>query len=331
MVSWALSRLIELLFGMLYPAYASYKAVKTKNIREYVHWMMYWIVFALFMATETFTDLLISWFPFYYEVKMAFVIWLLSPYTRGASLLYRKFVHPTLSRKEKVSEGLPGAEGVLRTLGRGAVPPHHLRAVCRTSMGTSCAPGSAATRPWCTSARGASTWQPRPRCRRQPRARACWPGGSAASACRTCARGPRTPRCTARTRCTWRSPRAAGSCWPITCTQAPGSTRVRRRRRRSGRIWRSRPPSRTPDPSLAARACVWPRRRHQAKRALPGSCAAGSGRKQPCRMRMTDGTGETSACDLTMTLLLQHEEGAVCAIPALGKGLPPALHCKSLL
>ncbi|NXJ02860.1 REEP4 protein, partial [Psophia crepitans] len=63
--------------------------------------MMYWIVFSLFMVTETFTDLLISWFPFYYEVKMAFVIWLLSPYTRGASLLYRKFVHPTLSRREK--------------------------------------------------------------------------------------------------------------------------------------------------------------------------------------------------------------------------------------
>uniref|UniRef100_A0A8C5X8K7 Receptor expression-enhancing protein n=1 Tax=Malurus cyaneus samueli TaxID=2593467 RepID=A0A8C5X8K7_9PASS len=101
MVSWILSRVIELLFGMLYPAYASYKAVKAKNIREYVRWMMYWIVFALFMATETFTDLLISWFPFYYEVKMAFVIWLLSPYTRGASLLYRRFVHPTLSRKEK--------------------------------------------------------------------------------------------------------------------------------------------------------------------------------------------------------------------------------------
>ncbi|XP_061205775.1 receptor expression-enhancing protein 4 isoform X1 [Neopsephotus bourkii] len=105
MVSWVLSRLIELLFGMLYPAYASYKAVKTKNIREYVRWMMYWIVFALFMATETFTDLLISWFPFYYEVKMAFVIWLLSPYTRGASLLYRSVVHPTLSRKEKDIDG----------------------------------------------------------------------------------------------------------------------------------------------------------------------------------------------------------------------------------
>ncbi|MEE6528170.1 hypothetical protein FKM82_030174, partial [Ascaphus truei] len=32
---------------------------------------------------------------------MAFVIWLLSPYTRGASLLYRKCVHPVLSLREK--------------------------------------------------------------------------------------------------------------------------------------------------------------------------------------------------------------------------------------
>uniref|UniRef100_A0A8C8S423 Receptor expression-enhancing protein n=1 Tax=Pelusios castaneus TaxID=367368 RepID=A0A8C8S423_9SAUR len=101
MVSWILCRLVVLVFGMLYPAYASYKAVKTKNIREYVRWMMYWIVFALFMAMETLTDTFISWFPFYYEIKMAFVVWLLSPYTKGASLLYRKFVHPTLSRREK--------------------------------------------------------------------------------------------------------------------------------------------------------------------------------------------------------------------------------------
>ncbi|CAJ0968002.1 unnamed protein product [Ranitomeya imitator] len=93
-----------LVFGLLYPAYSSYKAVKTKNVREYVRWMMYWIVFALFMTVETFTDIFLSWFPFYYEIKMAFVVWLLSPYTRGASLLYRKCVHPVLSLREKRSE-----------------------------------------------------------------------------------------------------------------------------------------------------------------------------------------------------------------------------------
>ncbi|KAG8441119.1 hypothetical protein GDO86_006749 [Hymenochirus boettgeri] len=63
--------------------------------------MMYWIVFALFMSVETFADIFVSWFPFYYEIKMAFVVWLLSPYTRGASLIYRKCVHPALSLREK--------------------------------------------------------------------------------------------------------------------------------------------------------------------------------------------------------------------------------------
>ncbi|XP_050761253.1 receptor expression-enhancing protein 2 isoform X2 [Gymnogyps californianus] len=101
MVSWIISRLVVLIFGTLYPAYSSYKAVKTKNVKEYVKWMMYWIVFAFFTTAETLTDIVLSWFPFYFELKIAFVIWLLSPYTKGSSVLYRKFVHPTLSNKEK--------------------------------------------------------------------------------------------------------------------------------------------------------------------------------------------------------------------------------------
>lgn len=65
--------------------------------------MMYWIVFALFTCTETFTDVFLSWFPFYYEVKIVLVLWLLSPATKGSSILYRKFVHPALCRREQVS------------------------------------------------------------------------------------------------------------------------------------------------------------------------------------------------------------------------------------
>ncbi|XP_053191506.1 receptor expression-enhancing protein 1 isoform X2 [Scomber japonicus] len=101
MVSWIISRLVVLVFGTLYPAYSSYKAVKSKDVREYVKWMMYWIIFALFTTVEVFTDMFICWLPFYYELKIAFVVWLLSPYTKGSSVLYRKFVHPTLSSKEK--------------------------------------------------------------------------------------------------------------------------------------------------------------------------------------------------------------------------------------
>ncbi|KAJ8247996.1 hypothetical protein GJAV_G00236990 [Gymnothorax javanicus] len=101
MVSWIISRAVVLVFGTLYPAYYSYKAVKSKNVKEYVRWMMYWIVFALYTVVETITDLSLSWFPLYYEMKISFVVWLLSPYTRGASLIYRKFLHPLLSAKER--------------------------------------------------------------------------------------------------------------------------------------------------------------------------------------------------------------------------------------
>ncbi|MGH0141074.1 UNVERIFIED_CONTAM: hypothetical protein FKN15_036279 [Acipenser sinensis] len=92
---------VRLIFGTLHPAYSSYKAVKSKDVKEYVKWMMYWIVFALFTTAETFTDIFLCWIPFYYELKIAFVVWLLSPYTKGSSVLYRKFVHPMLSSKEK--------------------------------------------------------------------------------------------------------------------------------------------------------------------------------------------------------------------------------------
>jgi hypothetical protein len=63
--------------------------------------MMYWIVFALFTFVETVADTFVSWLPFYYELKIIFVLWLLSPATNGSSILYRKFVHPQLSKREK--------------------------------------------------------------------------------------------------------------------------------------------------------------------------------------------------------------------------------------
>ncbi|XP_037504316.1 receptor expression-enhancing protein 1 isoform X3 [Rhipicephalus sanguineus] len=92
----------NLLFGVLYPAYASYKAVKNKDVRSHLQWMMYWIVFALFTCIETFSDIFISfWMPFYYELKILFVLWLLSPATKGSSLLYRRFVHPQLVQREQ--------------------------------------------------------------------------------------------------------------------------------------------------------------------------------------------------------------------------------------
>jgi len=53
-MTYPLFSILRLVLGTLYPAYASYKAVRTKDVKEYVKWMMYWIVFAIFTSVETF-------------------------------------------------------------------------------------------------------------------------------------------------------------------------------------------------------------------------------------------------------------------------------------
>lgn len=63
---------------------------------------MYWIAFSFFCIAETFADIFISfWFPFYYELKIIFIVWLVSPWFKGATILYRKFIHPSLVKHEE--------------------------------------------------------------------------------------------------------------------------------------------------------------------------------------------------------------------------------------
>ncbi|XP_028390829.1 receptor expression-enhancing protein 1-like isoform X2 [Dendronephthya gigantea] len=102
MVSYIVSRIIVVSLGTLYPAYRSYKAIRSKDTKEYVKWMMYWIVFAIFTTAEIFVDTIVGfWLPFYYEIKVLFLFWILSPTTKGSSILYKKFVHPFFIQHEK--------------------------------------------------------------------------------------------------------------------------------------------------------------------------------------------------------------------------------------
>lgn len=95
-----LSRILIIGFGSLYPAYSSFKTIRSSNVKHYVRWMMYWTVFALFSAAEYVADIFISWLPFYYEIKVLLVLWLMSSYTKGASHIYRRVLHPLLTRRE---------------------------------------------------------------------------------------------------------------------------------------------------------------------------------------------------------------------------------------
>ena len=108
-----------------YPCIASYRAVKTRDAEGYKQWIVYWVIYTLIQIFEMLGDLILSWFPLYYEIKLAFMIWLTLPIFRGASTIYHNVLAPYLIRYEsKIDEGLDGmwsqveeTAGVLKTDG----------------------------------------------------------------------------------------------------------------------------------------------------------------------------------------------------------------------
>lgn len=67
-------------------------------------WMKYWICFGAFSSIEILTDLFLSfWLPLYYEAKIFFLLWLVSPYSNGAHILYTTVIKPQLDKRETVS------------------------------------------------------------------------------------------------------------------------------------------------------------------------------------------------------------------------------------
>ncbi|CAK8997587.1 Receptor expression-enhancing protein 5, partial [Durusdinium trenchii] len=95
------------LVGFVYPAYASFKAIETEEKEDDTQWLTYWVVFATFNLVETFVDVILFWFPFYYSLKFGFLIWLFLPNVRGAQYLYTHVILPLfVSQEKRIAEQL---------------------------------------------------------------------------------------------------------------------------------------------------------------------------------------------------------------------------------
>lgn len=59
--------------GVLFPAYISIHAIESTNKEDDTKWLIYWVVFALFSVFEYFSDLIVSWFPLYWLIKVRYL------------------------------------------------------------------------------------------------------------------------------------------------------------------------------------------------------------------------------------------------------------------
>lgn len=83
------------LIGFAYPAYYSIKAIESNNKEDDTQWLTYWVVYGLFSIVEAFSDIFLSWFPFYYVGKCVFLLWCMAPVSwNGAAMLYKRVVRP---------------------------------------------------------------------------------------------------------------------------------------------------------------------------------------------------------------------------------------------
>ncbi|GMH34181.1 hypothetical protein BSKO_02015 [Bryopsis sp. KO-2023] len=96
MLSLGLTVYLCHLVGFLYPCYASFKALETKDPSDDIQWLTYWVVYSMMSTTDALVGDILGWIPLFYEAKLLFIIWMLAPQFKGAKVLYDKIVKPLL-------------------------------------------------------------------------------------------------------------------------------------------------------------------------------------------------------------------------------------------
>ncbi|KAJ7786136.1 TB2/DP1, HVA22 family-domain-containing protein [Mycena metata] len=89
-------------FAFLLPVFGTYKALSHRPVSEpeLERWSQYWAVIGVLVAYEYLFEFLVSWFPFYFEIKIIFILFLALPQTQGSTFIYQMYLQPFFSKNE---------------------------------------------------------------------------------------------------------------------------------------------------------------------------------------------------------------------------------------
>ncbi|KAH8069331.1 hypothetical protein JL721_6155 [Aureococcus anophagefferens] len=78
--------------GVAYPMYASLLMLAEDTTEDAAMWITYWCTFTCFKIVMGPLDFILSFLPFYFYLKLTLLVWLFSPTTKGAAMVYEKGV-----------------------------------------------------------------------------------------------------------------------------------------------------------------------------------------------------------------------------------------------
>ncbi|PLB39450.1 HVA22/TB2/DP1 family protein [Aspergillus candidus] len=93
---------------ILFPIFASYKALRSSSPSQLAPWLMYWVVLSAILMAESWTYFIVGWIPFYSWIRLFFFSYLVLPQTQGARILYQTYVDPFLTHHEREIEDFIG-------------------------------------------------------------------------------------------------------------------------------------------------------------------------------------------------------------------------------
>ncbi|KAG1330951.1 HVA22-like protein e [Cocos nucifera] len=83
---------------LLYPLYASVRAIESPSKLDDEQWLAYWILYSFLTLMEMVAEPVLYWIPIWYQIKVVLVAWLVLPQFRGASFIYERFVREQLKK-----------------------------------------------------------------------------------------------------------------------------------------------------------------------------------------------------------------------------------------
>ena len=92
--------LITSLVGTLYPGFSTIKAIqKNKDKKD---WLTYWVIFGSFLIFDMFSAIIIKVVPYYFVLKILFLIWMFIPGSNGCHIVYDFLISKVMKPIEQI-------------------------------------------------------------------------------------------------------------------------------------------------------------------------------------------------------------------------------------
>ncbi|KAA8526221.1 hypothetical protein F0562_008040 [Nyssa sinensis] len=109
-----LARNLDALIGpgvmLLYPLYASMRAIESPTTLDDQQWLTYWVLYSFITLFELSCWKILQWFPIWAYIKLVFCLWLVLPIFNGAAYIYENIVRKYVKWGGDVSSDYPESQ-----------------------------------------------------------------------------------------------------------------------------------------------------------------------------------------------------------------------------